>query len=94
MQIPYVTDGGLGKFFHIGRRPELKPEIQAKRAAQDREMAATRAYLDEAAKDNRMKFERPSFAVVGEGSHSSQENYRRGWEAIFKHPPGPAGHGQ
>jgi len=88
MVAPYIESGlGSAQHFHIGRRPEIKPEIQARRARQDQEMARVHAYLDEAAKDNRMKYERPSFAVVGEGTRSSQERYRQGWEAIFGTSP-------
>ena len=92
MQTPFIESSPAA--FHIGRRPELKTELVAKRAAQDREMAQFHAYLDEASKDNRMKFERPSFAVVGEGSHSSQERYRQGWEAIFGTTPQDTSPGQ
>lgn len=83
MHTPYVTDGGLGRYFHIGPRPNVKPELQAKRAVQDREMASFHAYLDAAAKDTRHKYERPQFIVCGEGSRSAQDNYRVGWERIF-----------
>lgn len=82
MQTPYVTDGGLGKFFHIGPRPNVKPELQAKRAIQDREMASFHAYLDAAATDTRHKYERPSFVVV-----TASEAFRRGWDEVFRKTP-------
>lgn len=34
------------------------------------------------AQDNTMKYERPQFAVVGEGSLTAQENYRTNYDRI------------
>lgn len=86
MEAPYIANSGVGGSFHIGRRPEIKPELARRRAEQDRRMAAEHAYLDAAAKDMRHKFDRPSFSVVGEGSATSQSRFREGWDRIFKTP--------
>ncbi len=53
------------------------------RAAQDRRDAERARIFDQQAQDTRMKYERPSFAVVGEGTSSAQTAYRDGWERIF-----------
>lgn len=82
METPYLVHGQGPNSYHIGRRPDLKPELQAKRAVQDREMRQFHAYLDEAAKDTRHKYERPSFIVV-----TSSEAFRRGWDEIFGKTP-------
>jgi hypothetical protein len=39
--------------------------------------------FDLSAQDNHSKFERPHFAVIGEGTRTSQEAYRIGWERTF-----------
>ena len=58
-------------------------EIAARRQAQDARDAAQHRAFDLQAQDKTAKFERPRFSVVGEGSRSSQENYRRHYEQIF-----------
>ena len=58
-------------------------ERAARKAAQDRHMDTLHARFDASAGDVRMKYERASFAVVGEGSRSANENFRRGYAAIF-----------
>ena len=72
---------------HLGPRPTLNLDLARRRAVQDRELASFHAYLDEAAKDTRHKYERPQFAVVGEGSRTAQELYRHHWEEIFGQTP-------
>ena len=68
--------------FHIGPRPVFKPEVVARRQQQDALHREFHAALDLAAQDTHVKSERPSFAVVGEGSASAQENYRRGYDHV------------
>lgn len=63
--------------------PGPSPEIAAQRAVQDAAMSERHRCFDLAAKDNTMKYERHHFAVVGEGSRSSQEKYRDGWDRTF-----------
>ena len=55
----------------------------------DKRVAETNATMDErhagfdrAVQDNTMKYERPSFAVVGEGTKSAREKYEAGYAAI------------
>lgn len=57
-------------------------EIAARRKRQDARDAARHAAFDLSAQDVHMKYERPHFAVVGEGSASANENYRRHYTAI------------
>ncbi len=38
--------------------------------------------FDLSAQDNHMKYERPSFIVVGEGSKSANDNYRENYEKM------------
>jgi len=38
--------------------------------------------FDLSAQDNHSKFERPHFAVLGEGSKSANENYQQGYALI------------
>ena len=59
------------------------PNITAQRAVQDAVMAERHAGFDKSAKDVHMKYERPQFAVVGEGTKSAQDAYREGWERTF-----------
>lgn len=59
-------------------------ELAARRQAQDRRDAVRHAGFDLSAQDRHMKSERAHFAVVGEGTATAQENYRRGWERIFR----------
>jgi head-tail adaptor len=58
-------------------------ERAARKAAQDRHLATLQHRFDVTAGEVRMKYERASFAVVGEGTRSAQENYRAGWSRIF-----------
>ena len=59
------------------------PNITAQRAVQDAVMAERHAGFDKSAQDVHMKYERPSFSVVGEGTKSAQDAYREGWERTF-----------
>ena len=59
------------------------PSLAANRAVQDAVMAERHRGFDLKAKDNTMKYERPQFAVVGEGTKSAQDAYRDGWERTF-----------
>ena len=60
------------------------PNLTAQRAVQDAVMAERHAGFDKSAKDTHMKYERPQFAVVGEGTKSAQDAYREGWERTFE----------
>ena len=55
------------------------PSLAAQRAVQDAVMAERHAGFDLSAKDNHMKYERPQFAVVGEGTKKAQDLYRQGY---------------
>ena len=57
-------------------------ERSQRKAAQDKHLAALQHRFDATAGENRMKYERAHFAVVGEGSRSANENFRRGYAAI------------
>lgn len=57
-------------------------ELRSNRRIQDHVMAERHAGFDRAAKDHTMKYERASFAVVGEGSKESSSLYRRNYDAI------------
>lgn len=57
-------------------------EVAARRRAQDARDAARHRAFDLAAQDLHHKHDRPSFAVVGEGSRAAQDNYTRGYTAI------------
>lgn len=57
-------------------------ERAARKAAQDRMLDVRHAAFDQSAQDHHMKYERAHFAVVGEGSTSAIDNYRRGYDAI------------
>lgn len=57
-------------------------ELRANRRAQDHVMAERHAGFNLAAQDNTMKYERPSFAVVGEGSKESSSAYRQNYSLI------------
>jgi hypothetical protein len=56
-------------------------ERKERRAVTDKQMAAQHALFDLQAKDNRMKYERPSFIVV-----TASDAYREGWDRIFNKP--------
>lgn len=62
-------------------------ERAARRARQDARDAARERAFDLSAQDTHMKYERASFAVVGEGTKAAQDAYRQGWERIFAKPP-------
>jgi len=53
-------------------------ERSANKRSQDTLLRAQQAEFDLAVKDNRMKYERPSFVVV-----TASEAYREGWDKIF-----------
>jgi len=57
-------------------------ERDVQRAVQDAALAERHAGFDEQAKDNTMKYERPSFSVVGECSKSADDNYRKNYANI------------
>jgi len=57
-------------------------ELKANRRAQDAVMAERHRGFDLSAKDNHAKYERWSFSVVGEGTRTAQEAFRRGYELI------------
>lgn len=57
-------------------------ERHTQRAAQDRMMAERHAGFDRAAQDTTMKYERVSFAVVGEGSKDSSYRFRENYDLI------------
>ena len=57
-------------------------ELQASRRAQDRVLAERHAGFNRAAQDNTMKYERPQFAVVGDGSREAVSRYHKGYMAI------------
>ena len=58
-------------------------EVLARRKAQDARDRVRHAEFDLQAQDKTANFERPSFIVTGEGSHSAQEAYRQNYDAIF-----------
>lgn len=57
-------------------------ELAANRRAQDHVMAERHAGFTRAAQDTTMKYERRSFAVVGEGSQSALSAYRTNYDLI------------
>ena len=57
-------------------------EIAERRRVQDQRDAARHAAFDLMAQDHTMKYERPHFAVVGEGTRSAREAYDRGYAQI------------
>jgi hypothetical protein len=60
-----------------------KAELRDRRAAQDVALRERHARWDVQAQDKRHKYERPHFAVLGEGSRSANENYLRNYDRIF-----------
>lgn len=62
--------------------PGPSPEIAAQRAVQDAVMSERHRGFDTSAKDIHMKYERPQFAIVGEGTRSAQEAYRKNYALI------------
>lgn len=63
--------------------PGPPPKLSAQRAVQDTVLAERHHNFDLQAQDNTMKYERPHFAVVGEGTRTAIERYHIGWERIF-----------
>lgn len=59
-------------------------EIASRRRAADARDAEVHRAFDLMAQDTTAKFERPRFAVVGEGSRSAGEAYRRNYDLIFR----------
>jgi len=51
-------------------------------AASEAAAAERHRGFDLSAQDNHSKYERPHFAVLGEGSKSANENYARNYELI------------
>ena len=68
--------------FDSGQSP-TPPDLATNRAVQDAVLAERHHGFDLKAKDHTMKYERPKFAVVGEGTKSAQDAYREGWERTF-----------
>ena len=54
-------------------------ERSARKAAQDKHLRGLEREFDLSAKDNHMKYERPSFVVV-----TASEAYRDGWDRTFR----------
>ena len=54
-------------------------ERSARKVAQDNHLRSLERQFDLAAKDNTMKYERPSFIVV-----TASKAYREGWDRIFQ----------
>ena len=52
------------------------------RAVQDVQLSERHAGFDAGAQDNHMKYERPNFTVVGEGTKSANDNYRINYDRI------------
>lgn len=57
-------------------------DVKKQRAHSDAVLAERHRGFDLAAKDNTMKYERPSFSVVGEGTKESQDKYRENYDKI------------
>jgi hypothetical protein len=66
-------------------------ERKLRREAADTALRARHDQFDLQAQDKTAKFERHHFAVVGEGSRSSQENYRQNYDRIFTCRPDARG---
>lgn len=62
---------------------QARRERDEQRAVQDQRDASRHREFSLSAQDQHHKFERAHFAVVGEGSQTAQENYRRGYDRIF-----------
>jgi hypothetical protein len=54
-----------------------------RREAADTALRARHDMFDLQSQDKRHKFDRFRFSVVGEGSRSANENFRRGYEILF-----------
>ena len=57
-------------------------ELAQRRRAQDARDAALHRQFDLQAQDNTMKYERPVFSVVGEGSRTANDNFRSNYDRI------------
>jgi hypothetical protein len=57
-------------------------ELARNRRTQDTVMAERHRGFDLSARDNHMKYERPSFSVVGEGTREAQTAFHRGYTRI------------
>lgn len=58
-------------------------ELKEKRQMQDAVTAKRHREWNLSAQDKHAKYERAHFAVVGEGTLTAQDAYRRGWERTF-----------
>jgi len=58
-------------------------KLTERKAAKEAVGAERHHGFDLSAQDNHSKFERPHFAVVGEGTKKAQDLYREGWERTF-----------
>ena len=57
-------------------------ELTRNRSVQDSVRAERHRQFDLQAQDKTPKCHRPHFAVVGEGTRTATENFRRGYDAI------------
>jgi hypothetical protein len=57
-------------------------ELARNRRTQDAVLAERHAGFDRSAQDHHMKYERPSFSVVGEGTRQAQTAFARGYARI------------
>ena len=57
-------------------------DVKEQRAISDAAMEKRHEMFDLQAQDNTMKYERPSFSVVGEQTRSSNQKYAEGYERI------------
>jgi len=60
----------------------VSPKLATNRAVQDAIMSERHRGFDLSAKDNHMKYERPKFAVVGEGTKTANDKYHAGYAKI------------
>ena len=59
-----------------------KAEVKARKDASNAEAYERHHGFNLSAQDNHMKYERPSFTVVGEGTKSANDNYRDNYDKI------------
>ena len=64
------------------RRAATDSKFETRRAATDQTLAERHAGFDLAAQDLTPKHHRPHFAVVGEGTKSATDNYRKNYNLI------------
>ena len=57
-------------------------KMDVERMAQDKILEERHRGFDLAAKDPSVKYQRPTFAVVGEGTKAAQDNYRNNYDKI------------